>query len=187
MGKIGTRRGDKQVHLKYDEPELPHTPPKNKDKRKYDNKTHHELCCKAAKWLRTRWYKNKPYADFAVVEIVTQGYESPDVFGWNSTYSTMIEVKVTHSDFLNDKKKRIKHNSWNGTVGEYKFYFCPTNIIKVDELPDGWGLLYIDKDDKITIEKWGDKLDFNYIGEREIINSILRREGVKKQIFNYKK
>jgi hypothetical protein len=29
-------------------------------------------------------------------------------------------------------------------MGNYRYYLCQKNLIGIDELPDGWGLLYLD-------------------------------------------
>ncbi len=46
---------------------------------------------------------------------------------------------VERSDFFNDKNKLHNH-----PLGNYKLYACPTGLIKPDEIPEKWGLLYID-------------------------------------------
>ena len=30
-------------------------------------------------------------------------------------------------------------------VGTYRFYLCPPGVIEPDDLPEGWGLLYVEK------------------------------------------
>lgn len=52
------------------------------------------------------------------------------------------EVKVSRSDFLVDAKKPHRNGEVLG-VGEHRFYFAPEGLIKVDELPKGWGLVEV--------------------------------------------
>lgn len=69
--------------------------------------------------------------------------EYPDVIGFQSSgYSVLIEVKVSRSDFLGDKKKRFRINPELG-MGSERYYCCPQGLIKQEELPTGWGLIYI--------------------------------------------
>ena len=173
MGKIGLRESERNNI----------SSPITKPKRKRDNTTHHQMCCQVAKWLQGRWSGKKPYAHYVAVELVTQGYENTDVFGFNPTYSTMIEIKVSRTDFLRDKQK---YSNKFGRVGDYKYYCCPKDIIKVNDLPDKWGLLYIDDNGEIDLIKMADETDTNLYTERSIICSIMRREGIKKQVFNYR-
>ncbi|NDW19458.1 hypothetical protein D0T53_11135 [Dysgonomonas sp. 216] len=180
---MGMRGQRPNVRNKYPEPELEQKP--IKVKRKIDNTTHHNLCCIAAKWLQGRWSKSKPYADYATVELVTQGWENTDVFGWNCQYSTMIEIKVSRSDFLKDKDKKCRVD-WYGSVGNYKYYCCPEGVIKENDLPDKWGLLYV-KDGKVEIIKLAEPQETNIETERYIFNSIFRREGINKKVFNYRR
>lgn len=68
--------------------------------------------------------------------------EIPDAIGFRSGETILIECKVNRADFLSDKKKRFRANPWMG-MGKFRFYMCPKNLISVDELPDGWGLIYV--------------------------------------------
>lgn len=65
--------------------------------------------------------------------------EIPDIVGYRSTSSIVIEVKVSRSDFRRDARKA--HRSAGG-LGLYRFYLCPAGVIDPSELPERWGLLY---------------------------------------------
>lgn len=87
-----------------------------------------------AKWLR----KN----GFGVVatELDASGCrERPDVIGFRSSCSAIIEAKVSRADFLADAKKPERAGA--SGLGIYRFYLCPHGLIGVNELPTGWGLL----------------------------------------------
>ena len=60
----------------------------------------------------------------------------------NSTVSVVVEVKTSRSDFLADRKKAHRVE---GGMGTYRYFLCPTDVIRVDELPQGWGLLYVNE------------------------------------------
>lgn len=71
----------------------------------------------------------------------THNGEQPDAIGWRDSVSLLIECKASRADFLADKKKRFRIEAADG-MGEWRFYMCPPGLIKPDELPFGWGLLY---------------------------------------------
>ena len=111
--------------------------------------THAELCTIAVKWLK-RPNSNNGHGCHVAVSEVRSGWtgEVPDAIGFRqsgyapSDGSIVVEVKVTRSDFLADKKKphRIE-----GGLGNWRYYMCPEGMIQPEELPDGWGLLWINK------------------------------------------
>jgi hypothetical protein len=164
-----------------------------KEKRKRDTTKHSELCTMAAKWIRRDKGKitgiNSPVKyDYAVVDLVTGNcQEIPDVFAWSSWASAMIEVKVSRSDFLAEKgNKPWRNNEFKGSgVGEYKYYCCPENLIKEDEIPPAWGLLY-EINGNIVLIKDAERTPSNKSGEFAILLSIMRREGIKAQLFDYR-
>lgn len=144
--------------------------------------THRELCLLAAKYLRTNGIVRFNRCPYAVCELERQG-ECPDAFGFG--YRTqLIEVKVSRSDFLADKKKFWRANPKEG-LGMYRSYLCPTELISVDELPDKWGLLYYDNG-KIKVIKEPLAQESDHCSEVHLITNILRREGIKPQVFSYK-
>lgn len=74
------------------------------------------------------------------MEIGTDGYELPDVIGfdiWGKSW--VLECKVSRSDFLNDRKKPFRIEPESG-LGAHRMYVAPPGIIHEHELPDGWGL-----------------------------------------------
>lgn len=79
------------------------------------------------------------------------GGESPDYIGFNAKgESFLIEVKISRADFQADKKKLFRKFPKAG-VGKYRYFACPDGLITPEELPEGWGLIYIK--DKSTIRK----------------------------------
>lgn len=111
--------------------------------------------------------------------------ENPDVWGTNGCQSTMIEVKTSRSDFLKDKEKFYRTHL-DHAVGNYRYYLCPEDVIHPLEIPKGWGLLWR-VDGAIKLVAIASKTDTYNIGELAILCSIMRREGIKNQIFNYRK
>lgn len=102
--------------------------------RKYQP-THRELCVRAGKWLLSKNYYT------VLVERQTFQEEIPDAIGWASLgHSAVVECKTSRSDFLADLKK--KHRNSLDSFGSKRYYYCPDGVIEVDDLPDGWGLVY---------------------------------------------
>jgi hypothetical protein len=104
-----------------------------------DNQTteHGRLCHIAAKWLHSKG------CVFAVAELTATCGEIPDAVGFKAWTTYMVEVKVSRSDFLRDKKKRVRQIPEKG-IGDFRYYLCPTGLIQPEEVPERWGLLYSD-------------------------------------------
>ena len=140
--------------------------------------THGEIVDIAAKWLKNHkenniGIHNCPLVLKEFVALTAYG-ETPDVIGWSYCCSVLIEVKASREDFLRDKKKR--HKKFSNGMGEKKFYCCPANLIKPEELPEGWGLLYVNEKKKIEIVKIVnvDK-EADLHSERTMLLSVIRR------------
>ena len=69
--------------------------------------------------------------------------ELPDAMGWKKAcHSVLIECKVTRADFLADRAKPVRQNPEKG-VGAERYYLAPRGLIRLEELPRGWGLLEV--------------------------------------------
>jgi hypothetical protein len=97
--------------------------------------THSQLVALASKWLA----KHERCA-VVITEMATQGSETPDAIGWRGTRSTVIECKVSRSDFEADQKKVFRRQPELG-IGVLRYYLTTSGLLSVGELPDGWGLL----------------------------------------------
>jgi hypothetical protein len=76
--------------------------------------------------------------------------ERPDALLFNSSGTFLVETKVTRQDFLNDRKKTFRAEPSQG-VGKYRYYACPEGLIKPEELPERWGLIYVRDKNKRAI------------------------------------
>lgn len=149
--------------------------------------SHRELCVKAAKYLKAKGIQPFHKCQYVVCELErATGSESPDAFGICNNSSQLIEVKVSRSDFLADKKKWFRQNPKQG-LGDYRSYLCPEGVIKKYDLPEKWGLLWINDKGKIFEVLKPEKQEACKQEEIYLIMSILRRENIKPQIFSYKK
>lgn len=171
------------------------------------NSLHYQLCLEGAKWMHRRkhdWKKCQTKDchhsqfchhcetyDYVVVELVVYGAENTDVWGYccGDSSSAVIEVKTSHSDFLADKKKfwrSQKAEDMEMQAGMRRWYLCPEGVIKPEELPEGWGLLWWDGK---KIKHIVPPTIFHKNTSRAdmiILTSILRREGFKKKVYNYR-
>jgi hypothetical protein len=131
--------------------------------------SHTDLVAMAAVWLR------KQRHTVVTTEIVS-AWEIPDALGWRNSFSTLVECKVSRSDFFADIKK-IHRKDGVQALGVYRYYLCPEGLLSVDEIPAKWGLLVAT--DK-GIRKLKDAMafdDVNRRGEISILLSLLRRIG----------
>ena len=69
--------------------------------------------------------------------------EMPDAIGWKKAcHSVLVESKISRADFLADRDKPFRQKPETG-VGCERYYLAPRNLIGLQELPAGWGLLEV--------------------------------------------
>lgn len=140
---------------------------------------HDDLVIIAQKWL------NKQGCGVSFTDKIiaaTNSGERPDAIGWRDGLSIVVECKISRSDFLSDKRKSFRKDSSKG-MGDWRFYICPPDVIKIDDLPNGWGLLYCDTKRVVNIfgvppntRWWKDKpFDGNKLCEMQIMYSAIRK------------
>ena len=170
------------------------------------NSLHYLLCLEGAKWLRRqKWNYNKCINKpcyvmrhcaspckkhlWVAVELVTWSSELTDVWGlgaWNET--SAIEVKTSHADFKADQKKWARSDDAMNRgmqAGNYRWYLCPEGVIKKEELPDKWGLLYWDGK-RIYPVTPPTKFENTSYADMQVLTSILKREDFPQKVFNYR-
>lgn len=141
--------------------------------------THDKLVCISGKWLKKHSQNARiPNCRLVRTELKTVIDEIPDVIGWCSSCSIMIEVKVSRSDFLKDAKKPFRTKSESG-IGEYRYYCCPQGLIRPHDIPEKWGLLWYNGSNELEIVKDAIAQNANVINERAILLSIIRRSKIK--------
>ena len=145
--------------------------------------THQDLVFIGSKFVKTRFRYPLIYSEIACV--VSTG-EIPDIIAFAAfNKSILIECKISRTDFLRDKKKRFRINALLG-MGKYRFYLAPKGLIKMNELPESWGLIEVDdcKNVEITYHPycksltgniWSNGFDQNIEAERAFLFSVLRR------------
>lgn len=99
--------------------------------------THPKLVELAVAWLR-RYRCGVVLSEQACVS-----GEMPDAIGWKKAcHSVLVECKVSRADFLADREKPFRHKPETG-VGCERFYLASKGLIRIEELPAGWGLLEV--------------------------------------------
>ena len=144
---------------------------------------HFELCQKATKYMTMKGFgvvfddRFQPHTCYG---------EKPDSMGFRGGTSCLIEAKVSRADFLVDKNKKFRNNPKLG-MGDWRFYICPPNIIAVEDLPEGWGLLYARPKSIMAIRGWPPNTQWitdkpfegNKAAEMSYMYSALRRMQIR--------
>lgn len=133
---------------------------------------HRELCEIGSKFLKRPESANGHGCHLAIIEPASYG-ENADVIGFrhgtekdHRTGTILLEAKTSRSDFLVDKKKPHRINPDQG-VGKWRYYICPTDLIKPEDLDDGkWGLIYVNDRGHCKVIKGAMAVPFeNYVCE----------------------
>lgn len=107
---------------------------------------HRTLSEMGAKWCKKPASQNGHGCNISIVEGCANK-ENADIIGFRHSNpakgSVLIEVKVSRSDFLSDKKKPHRKNQSSG-MGKWRYFLCPENLITPKDLKNHpkWGLLY---------------------------------------------
>ena len=67
--------------------------------------------------------------------------EEGDVVAFRSTSSLLVEAKCSRADFRADARKPERSS---GGLGVYRFYVCPAGLIHAEEVPERWGLWWVE-------------------------------------------
>lgn len=140
---------------------------------------HRELNELGKKFLLTNRVNFHRYkCQYVYIEIKSAGNdEIPDVVGFYSCSSVIIESKTSRSDFLKDKQK--SHRKSDG-IGDFRFFLSKENLILEQDLYDDWGLLYTDGKKVWVVKEPIKRVDRTYEAERCLMYSIIRRINKKK-------
>lgn len=137
---------------------------------------HCDLVEKAVWWLRARYR-----CGVVLSEQVCANGEAPDAIGWKGKcHSVLVECKVTRADFLVDRQKPFRSRPELG-VGCERYYFAPRGIIRLDELPNGWGVLEYHARQVKVLKRSSRKLRSpeGFLSEMNLLLASLRRVEVR--------
>lgn len=150
------------------------------------NFTHKQLTEIAVKWLKRSHSQKGPGCHVAVSEC-RSGWsdEIPDAIGFRAAGkndgSVIVEVKISRSDFLADAKKPHRNGSVIG-LGNWRYYLCPEGVIRPDEIPTNWGLLYVNNRGHIKAVI-GPMLESNYRKRMRLIESMRQDSNAEGERF----
>lgn len=136
---------------------------------------HAFLVAKAVVWLR-RYRCGVVLSEQACVS-----GEMPDAIGWKrACHSVLVECKISRADFLADRNKPFRLNPQTG-VGSERFYLVPKGLVRVAELPPGWGLLeYRNREiEMIKVSKKNLRTDEGFRCEMNLLLASLRRVEIR--------
>jgi hypothetical protein len=137
--------------------------------------THASLVRQAVDWLR-RYRCGVVLSEQACIS-----GEMPDAIGWKrACHSVLLECKVSRADFLADRIKPFRQRPEDG-VGSERFYLAPRNLIRVDELPAGWGLLefHARKVEMLKASKKNLRTNAGFGCEMNLLLASLRRVEIR--------
>ncbi|MDF2461987.1 MAG: hypothetical protein K0Q43_222 [Ramlibacter sp.] len=99
--------------------------------------THDTLVTRAGGWLRSVG------CGLVLTEVVSIQAETPDAIGWRDAAreSFLVECKTSRADFRADRHKAFRMEPETG-MGSFRYYMCPPGLIRAEDLPPRWGLLY---------------------------------------------
>uniref|UniRef100_A0A6M3JPV8 Uncharacterized protein n=1 Tax=viral metagenome TaxID=1070528 RepID=A0A6M3JPV8_9ZZZZ len=140
--------------------------------------THSGLVLKGERWLYgNSQFKNRYKANVVFRELVTWCRETPDLLGWTrgSVTSILIEAKVSRGDFKAECRK-LHRRVPERAMGNFRFYLTPYGLIRPEEVPGSWGLLWLSKTAKsIRLVKPAEYQKANTKEEYKFLLSVVRR------------
>jgi len=139
--------------------------------------THDDLVQIGRDWCLRPW-KNADSGHsgcgLVIAEMTSSAFETPDVIGWNSYSSILIEAKTSRSDFKRDHKKVFRRCPDMG-VGKQRYFITPKGLISKDELPDNWGLIEVNDEGKTRVVQNSGRFVSEERSEVTMLLSLIRR------------
>jgi len=136
---------------------------------------HALLVRRAVEWLR-RYRCGVVLSEQACVS-----GEMPDAIGWKrACHSVLVECKISRADFLADRNKPFRQKPQSG-VGDERFYLVPKGLVRVEELPCGWGLLeyHNRRISTVRASKKGLRSEEGFRCEMNLLLASLRRVEIR--------
>jgi hypothetical protein len=107
--------------------------------------------------------------------------EMPDAIGWKKAcHSVLVESKVSRGDFLADREKPFRQKPELG-VGCERYYLAPRGLIRIEEIPTGWGLLEVCGREIEKVRSSGRNLrsEAGFLNEMNLLLASLRRVEIR--------
>ena len=149
------------------------------------------MCLKVANLLRKGAKQaGIPALSIRAVElstITTGTSEAPDIIayrqGIGDSVCMVFEIKLSRSDFKADAKKKCRAEK---SMGVQRYFVVPDGLVTPEEIPNGWGLLYLRG--RSLVSKKKSKLfteeDRNIYGEINTLLNLMRRGAIWGETFD---
>jgi hypothetical protein len=137
--------------------------------------THAKLVRMSVRWLRS--YR----CGVVLSEQACVSGEMPDAIGWKKAcHSVLVESKVSRSDFLADRGKPFRLKAETG-VGCERYYLAPRALIRIAELPTGWGLLEVcgREIERVKVSATNLRSAIGFENEMNLLLASLRRVEIR--------
>ena len=136
--------------------------------------SHSDLIAACARWALAHRYSVTAVAECQVK--CTK--EVPDLIGFKANgQATMFEIKMSRADFKADGSKPFRKKEQTG-MGLYRYYVTPCGLVQPEELPEGWGLLWIGEGGRCMLKATSKRfLKRDQCAEAAVLVSALRRVG----------
>jgi hypothetical protein len=137
--------------------------------------THAKLVEAAIAWLRR--YR----CGIVLSEQGCTSGEMPDAIGWKGKcHSVLVECKLSRADFLADREKQWRTDA-EIALGCERYYVAPRGLLRVEELPDGWGLLEMHAREMVVSRKSKKNLrrPGGFMNEMNLLLASLRRVEIR--------
>jgi hypothetical protein len=148
--------------------------------------THADLVELGRRWLLKPWRNASPQGHSACAVVLTEltTYnvygEIPDVLGFFSGSSILLECKTSLADFRADKNKIFRRPDMaDAGMGSQRWFLAPEGIIPSPELPKGWGLAEVTAAGKIKIAWPSSRFERNADSEIRLLISVLCRLNIQ--------
>ncbi len=142
---------------------------------RYATMTHSKLVLLAVRWLR-RYRCGVVLSEQACIS-----GEMPDAIGWKKAcHSVLVESKVSRADFLADRNKPFREKPGTG-VGCERYYLAPRGLIRMEELPAGWGLLEVSGNEieRVKVSAKNLRSASGFENEMNLLLASLRRVEIR--------
>lgn len=146
--------------------------------------SYNELCKSGANWINNSHIKERIWRHI-MIGLKCANIEIPDIYAISTFETLCVNVKMTHGDFIRDINKHKKENSELGR-GTYRYYLSPAGTIKANELPNGWGLLEYDTNNKnINVIVDSNEFEYDYRHDLMLICILMRHSGIESCIHDF--
>lgn len=101
--------------------------------------------------IGAKWLRQKIKCPVIAAEIKCSGSrEIPDLLGFRSDTSFLIECKASRADFLSDFKKPERQGLCS-SLGNYRLYLAPQGVLDHLKVPSTWGILEINEKGRVEV------------------------------------